>query len=780
MPQLEVFVTVECNAGDASNDERRLTYSGLPWWCLCQVGYPCTVAPRQLGTVAPRHRGVMAPSHQGTKAPWHQGTVAPRHRGTMVPWHQGGAAPWYRGTQAPWHHGTVSPWHTRTVASWHQGTYAPWRHGTKARRHRGTMAPWHQGGAVPWHHGTQAPWRHGTKAPWRHGAMAPWHPRRHGAMEPRHQGTKAPRHHGTKAPWRQGTAAPWRQGTAAPWRQGTAAPWRHGTKAPRRHGAMAPRHRGAMAPWHRGTMAPRHRGTMAPRHRGTMAPRHRGTMAPWHRGTAAKSKERKPTFDHPNIFPTFIHPPRRCILIFLHIRYFGRGGAFVRAASTGCCSRGKLQGLHACGRGQSAAPVHEPQRAFISSAPPTGGLSYQAGLASALQRPHGQQRTASIAGRWGRCRACIDGAFGRTTRELCSARAVRHYQVLSIAFLPSRFVRGANRKAALASHDSLASSCDVVVRERQSGFLDAADAVGMGPSSAPICPVRRSLQTTVALTLNPSAPPRAGRAHATLVSLKECSVSLWTVCLNMNSHIKNTVNLSSQATPIATIENDLQNWSIPEESFNTIYQIGKFSFLKKHNIKTSESTVAINNSLEIIQLFNELDINRFKHQFNYLHVGLVQVAIKPLFRQGLDIPVCAILRDARLLNFDDSLLGVIQSNLADGPVYFNCYPNFSVDINDPNIMDVLTLNVKTKNMNSKENTREIAIIYRVYYRLMGTTLAPKGRFTSPKGVTTLMEANKYRSTVFVPKALVWDDILRSNDWHFENITQPIRIYSEKS
>ncbi|PHT25287.1 hypothetical protein CQW23_35079 [Capsicum baccatum] len=69
MPQLEVFVTVECNAGDASNDERRLTYSGLPWWCLCQVGYPCTVAPRQLGTVAPRHRGVMAPSHQGTKAP---------------------------------------------------------------------------------------------------------------------------------------------------------------------------------------------------------------------------------------------------------------------------------------------------------------------------------------------------------------------------------------------------------------------------------------------------------------------------------------------------------------------------------------------------------------------------------------------------------------------------------------------------------------------------------------------------------------------------------------
>lgn len=99
----------------------------------------------------------------------------------------------------------------------------------------------------------------------------------------------------------------------------------------------------------------------------------------------------------------------------------------------------------------------------------------------------------------------------------------RHYQVLSTAFRPSHFVRGANRKAALASHASLASSCDVVVRERRSGFSDAVDAAGMGPSSAPICPVRCSLQTTVALALNPSAPSRPGRAHATPASMRNAT-----------------------------------------------------------------------------------------------------------------------------------------------------------------------------------------------------------------------------------------------------------------
>ncbi|KAH0650257.1 hypothetical protein KY284_030169 [Solanum tuberosum] len=104
----------------------------------------------------------------------------------------------------------------------------------------------------------------------------------------------------------------------------------------------------------------------------------------------------------------------------------------------------------------------------------------------------------------------------------------------------------------------------------------------------------------------------------------------------------------------------------------------------------------------------------------------------------------------------------------------------AVDINDPNVMDSLTLNVKTKNLNSKINTREIAIIYRVYYRLMKTHLAPKDRHTSIRGETMLMEANHEHSSIFVPRTLQWKDILSSNDWRFENIAQPLASHSERS
>lgn len=243
----------------------------------------------------------------------------------------------------------------------------------------------------------------------------------------------------------------------------------------------------------------------------------------------------------------------------------------------------------------------------------------------------------------------------------------------------------------------------------------------------------------------------------------------------MNSNIVNSVNVS-----ISKIENDLQNWDIPRESFEKIYQLGNFSLFKRFNIKTCEQTIAINNSLESIKLLIAADIDRYKKDFKFLHIGLVQVAVKPLFRKGLNIPICLLLRDDRLLNFDDSLLGILESNLADGPVYFNCYPNFSVDINDPNIMDTLTLNVKTKNMNSKVDTREIAVIYRVYYKLMKTTIAPKALKVSSKGFTMLMEANQQHSTTFVPRLLKWNDILTDEEWNFQSITNPLPVQTERS
>ena len=159
---------------------------------------------------------------------------------------------------------------------------------------------------------------------------------------------------------------------------------------------------------------------------------------------------------------------------------------------------------------------------------------------------------------------------------------------------------------------------------------------------------------------------------------------------------------------------------------NTIYQQGNFEISQNYSIKTEKKKpISLNQNLESLQLLSQNSINHYRKKFNYIHIGLVQVAIKPLFRLSLDIPVFVGLRDARSTRFIDSVLSMIDSNLANGPVYFNCFPNFSMNINDPSIISSLTLNIKTKNMNFVEEAQTIAIIYRIYYKVMTTQLNPR-------------------------------------------------------
>ena len=115
-------------------------------------------------------------------------------------------------------------------------------------------------------------------------------------------------------------------------------------------------------------------------------------------------------------------------------------------------------------------------------------------------------------------------------------------------------------------------------------------------------------------------------------------------------------------------------------------------FFQDFTIKTSEHTISIKKEYDT--LYSEEAIRNHRQKYKYLHIGLIQIAVKPLHRLGLDSPILLCLRDSRYKNFQNSLLAIMESNLADDPVYCNCYPNFSVDLSDPNIFKTLTLNIQ--------------------------------------------------------------------------------------
>ena len=67
-------------------------------------------------------------------------------------------------------------------------------------------------------------------------------------------------------------------------------------------------------------------------------------------------------------------------------------------------------------------------------------------------------------------------------------------------------------------------------------------------------------------------------------------------------------------------------------------------------------------------------------------------------------------------------------------------------------MDALTLNVKTDDYYMKDGLEPLAIIYRIYYKLMKTTLDPQIMADpSPKGHTLLLQASTKNSRLRVPQ-----------------------------
>ena len=119
---------------------------------------------------------------------------------------------------------------------------------------------------------------------------------------------------------------------------------------------------------------------------------------------------------------------------------------------------------------------------------------------------------------------------------------------------------------------------------------------------------------------------------------------------------------------------------------------------------------------------------------NFIHLGLIQVGIKPLTQQGKNTSVLLSLRDAHFFYYNDSLMGMMETSFHKGLVHFNCFPDFTLSLRDPHKLDALTLNIQLHGSftNMKENVHNIALIYRVHYKCIKTNLNVQALHKSPK------------------------------------------------
>ncbi|KAK2656920.1 hypothetical protein Ddye_009972 [Dipteronia dyeriana] len=221
-------------------------------------------------------------------------------------------------------------------------------------------------------------------------------------------------------------------------------------------------------------------------------------------------------------------------------------------------------------------------------------------------------------------------------------------------------------------------------------------------------------------------------------------------------------------------EKDLINWQLPNIQQSSIYKKKLLDFRTFLGQKNKEINVKLQNSTFTTNLLNKNSLTHYnKIGFNDLHIGSVQVGIKSISKIGLNNSLLIVLRDKRNTNYKESILGMAETSLTYGSIYFQCYPNFIIALNtDEHKEKCLVINIQTHNFQFLEKSSPYKLVYRVHYRVLTSGLIPNYIPPAVPAVQTICFNASPSVNVLVPVPVKWKNINFPDDWVKEKVDQP--------
>ncbi|KAK3193345.1 hypothetical protein Dsin_024655 [Dipteronia sinensis] len=223
-------------------------------------------------------------------------------------------------------------------------------------------------------------------------------------------------------------------------------------------------------------------------------------------------------------------------------------------------------------------------------------------------------------------------------------------------------------------------------------------------------------------------------------------------------------------------DKDLDNWLLPNIQQQSIYKKNKtLDFKTLLGQKTKEINVKFQDNTFSTNLLNK---NSLKHYhiigYNDMHIGRVQVGIKHLAKIGLNNSLLICLRDKRIIDYSESILGIAESSLTYGQIYFQCYPNFTIALNtDEHKEKYLVIDIQTHNYKFLKGSSPYKLVYRIHYRVLTSRLIPSFiLLTIPAGQTICFSASP-SVNVMVPTLVRWENVNFLEEPHMRNLQECI-------
>ena len=108
--------------------------------------------------------------------------------------------------------------------------------------------------------------------------------------------------------------------------------------------------------------------------------------------------------------------------------------------------------------------------------------------------------------------------------------------------------------------------------------------------------------------------------------------------------------INSESYQLSDLDQKLGDWNIPKVPITQVYKSSswslKKSFRTNYHVRTIEQVYSINKEYETCLLLSPVAMKAHKENgHKFLHIGLVQVGVKPLIREGLNNSILMALGD---------------------------------------------------------------------------------------------------------------------------------------
>ena len=123
---------------------------------------------------------------------------------------------------------------------------------------------------------------------------------------------------------------------------------------------------------------------------------------------------------------------------------------------------------------------------------------------------------------------------------------------------------------------------------------------------------------------------------------------------------------------------------------------------------------------------------------------------------------------------------MVEANLYNGPIHFNYSLDLTISLDDGAPEKALTLNIETSGYDMIEGSRPLALIYRIYYKLLKTNLNAQALSKSPRVKTLLLQCSSNDINTQVPKVINWNEVKLPTEWLLENEMPPRNIPTENT